>query len=440
MKNFTVAAFALLSIFLLASCGRQQQDTRATLQLKTNPDGAVVSVFGKELCTTPWTSKVPAGTYVFRFDKPNFKPYWEKVSLQPSSTKTVEIQLKPVCASIMITSVPSGIKVEYEGAAIGETPVTLKDVPAGQHSAILKRAGYVQKSIEWTIEDARPQLFKIEMSSNVGTLRIDSKPSGANLSIDGEPRGVTPFNDRIEQGQHKIRMEKEGFAIFEQLATVNRDKTANVTATMQVLPGTLKVSSTPTGATVFLGDRQCGSTPVEVKDLQPGQYKVILEKAGHDRITSDVSIRPGQRLEIDLSMDSNTGGIDLVANPPGVTVYIDGRMAGTTEVDPAQAGFSKIFSIRNLGAGPHTVMVAHKRAIPDKRSFEVTVKKGKIERMPVISLWIANATMKLRGGPTYTGRLISETDTEALFEPEPGIRQTFKKDEIVMLKRLKEQE
>jgi hypothetical protein len=436
-----LAAACVLACALLPSCAKPKPDNRAALQLKSSPEGATVTVFGQELGVTPWANKVPPGTYVFKFEKLNCKPLWEKVALQPGSSKTVEVRLEPVTAAVMIASVPSGVKVEFNGEQVGETPLVLKDVPIGQHSALLKRSGYVTKSVEWSVEDdARPKLLKVEMSSNVGALRVDSSPTGANLFIDGDPRGHTPFNDRLEQGQHKIRIEKDGYAVFEQLATVNRDKTTSVSATLQVLPGSLKITSSPSGATVFLGDKQFENTPTEIKDLAPGQYKIALEKAGHDRAVSDVTVRAGQKLEIDINLDSNTGGLDLVANPPGVSVYVDGRLVGATETDPNTPGFSKVFSVRNLSAGQHTVMIAHRRAIPDKKSLEVTVKKGKVERLPVITLWIANATMKIRGGPTYTGKLVSENENEVLFEPEPGIRQAFKRSEIIMLKPLKEQE
>lgn len=440
-KALAALSLAAMALCAMTACEKKAVDTRASVQVKSMPEGASVSVAGQDIGTTPVSLKIPAGTYVFKFDKLNCKTYWEKVTLQQNGIKVVEVQLQPVVASVMIKSVPSGMKVEYNGEQVGETPITLRDLPCGHHTAILKKQGYVQKSVEWDVEDARPKQLKVEMSSNVGTLRIDSNPTGANLSIDGEPRGHTPFNDRIEQGPHKIRVAKDGFAVFEQIATVNREKPTAVTATLQVLPGSLKVTSKPTGAIVYIGNKQYGNTPAEIKELQPGQYKVSVEKTGHDRTTSDVTIRPGQRLEIDLNMDSNTGGIDLVANPPGVSVYIDGRLAGSTEAETGgQPGFSKVFSVRNLSAGPHTVMIAHKRAIPDKRTMEVEIKKGKIERLPVATLWIANATMKIRGGPTYTGRLISETDTDVMFEPEPGIRQVFKREEIVMLKPLKDQE
>jgi hypothetical protein len=304
----------------------------------------------------------------------------------------------------------------------------------------LKGIGYTQREVSWTVENDTPKAIKVEMSSNVGTLKVDSTPTNANISIDGEPRGHTPFNDRLEQGQHKVRVEKEGYAIFEQLVTVNRDKTSATTAELQMLPGSIAVTSSPTGAAVFIGNRQYENTPTEIKNLQPGPYSIKIEKSGFDPATRDITLHPGQALEIELSLDSNTGGIDLIANPPGVTVYLDGKLVGTTEADPDQAGSSKLFCLRNLSMGDHTVTIAHKRAIPDRRSITVTIKKGRVERVPVVNMWIANTTLKLKSGQVFTGRLVSKTDEEILFEPEPGIRQTYKQSEVLSLKPLKEQE
>ncbi len=433
-----VAALAFLAA--LAACKERTEDVRATLQITSSPSGAAITIAGVDCGTTPFDKKIKPGTYLLKLTKQNCKPVWEKLVLAPKSTKSLDVQLQPMTAATMISSVPSGVKVEFNGEQIGETPLTLQGLQMGPHSVILKKLGYVQKEASWVNEDERPKSLKIEMSSNVGTLKIESTPSACNLFIDGEPRGHTPFSDRIEQGQHKVRIEKEGFSVFEQLVTVNREKVSSVAASLQMLPGSLAISSSPSGAAVFIGDKQYENTPTEVKGLQPGSYSIRLEKPGYDRATSEVTLRAGQRLEIDLSLDNNTGGIDLVANPPGVTVYVDGRMLGNTEPDPAQPSISKVFPVRNLGVGQHTIMVAHKRAVPDKKTIEVTIKKGKIERLPVLTMWIANATMKLRGGPTYTGRLIAETDTEVMFEPEPGIRQSYKKDEIVMLKLLKDHE
>jgi hypothetical protein len=76
--------------------------------------------------------------------------------------------------------------------------------------------------------------------------------------------------------------------------------------------------------------------------------------------------------------------------------------------------------------------------MPDKKTIEVEVKKGKIERLPVVTMWIANTTVKLRGGQVYTGRMVAETEEEILFEPEPGIRQTIKRSSIRSIIPLKE--
>ena len=68
-------------------------------------------------------------------------------------------------------------------------------------------------------------------------------------------------------------------------------------------------------------------------------------------------------MKVNLQLDSNLGGIDLVANPPGVTIYIDGVKKGVTE--PGEnPKFSKVFEVRGLRTGKHTVKMAHKRATP----------------------------------------------------------------------------
>ncbi len=434
-----IALTASAAGFALSGCAKQKVDNRASIKLTSAPDGASVFSGSQELGKTPFSMKAPPGVYILKFEKSGFKPSWEKLEAKPRETKNLDVELAPLTAAIMVKTVPSGAKVRYEGSELGETPLVIKDVPCGPHKATIEKTGYTAKTLEWNVENARPMLLKVELASNVGTLKIDSTPSGANLSIDGEPRGHTPFNERIEQGQHKVRVEKEGYAVYEQLVTVNRDKTTPLAPKLQLLPGSIKVTSTPSGASVYIGDKQYSNTPSTIKNLNPGTYKIVLEKAGYDKTSSEVTVRPGQNLEIEINLDSNTGGIDLIANPPGVSVYVDGRLAGVTEAESQKvANFSKVFPLRNLGVGTHTIMIAHRRAMPDKKTIEVEVKKGKIERLPVVTMWIANTTVKLRGGQVYTGRMVAETEEEILFEPEPGIRQTIKRSSIRSIIPLKE--
>lgn len=445
--NFFLPAFFTLFLLSTAACsdGKGKGGTaKGKISLLTDPEGASFHIVGidRDFGLTPKDGELPPGSYIFRFSKLNYKTEWRKVEITAGSHETLEVKLEPQTASVMLTTVPAGAEVIFQDRNIGITPCTIRNLPIGQYSASLKLPAYAAKEITWEVKNERPILIRTDLALNVGSLKVDSTPGNAQIFVNDVPKGNTPFNERLEQGQHKIRIQKDGYADFEQIVTVNRDKTTEVSALLEVLPSSLSILSEPSGAAVFVNGKQYNNTPTVLKSLSPGQYKVRIEKPGFDPAERDVTVTPGQEFEVSLNLDSNTGGIDLIANPPGITVYLDGKVVGVTERDPSHPGKSKLFQLRNLSAGKHTVMVAHKRALPPKRSLTLEIQKGQVERLPVLNMWIANTVLKLKNGKQYEGRLFNTADSgeEILFEPEPGIRQTYQRSEIISLTPLKETE
>ena len=432
MKNLiTILLSALTLSFSLCGCFDDKPvNNNAKLTINSTPSGATLIINGLEVGKTPASFEIVPGTHLIKLTKNGYMPAWETVVCPAKTAKTIEMTMSPVTAAIMLSSNPSGAKIEINGEVIGETPYTITDAKVGEYSAILKKPGMVPREIRWTVENSRPQSLQTDLSSNLGALKIESTPRGAKIFIDGEAHGTTPFDGKIEQGQHKLRIEKNGYDPHERIITVVREKPTSESIVLHILPGALSITSTPGGATVFLNDRQYENTPTEIKNLTPGNYKLRLEMPGHDPALRDVTINPGYKTEVAMQMDSNTGGVDIAANPAGVTVYLDGKLIGVTEPDPEHKGFSKIFSVRNLAMGDHTLTVAHKRAVPEKKSVTFKINKGQISRPALIELWIPNITIIMKNGASYTGRLHSQTDREVFFEPEPHIRQKFDKLDI----------
>jgi len=60
------------------------------------------------------------------------------------------------------------------------------------------------------------------LTEGLKTVRLNSMPSGAELSVDGEPRGRTPTTLPLAVGQHKIRIVKDEVAT-EQTINVTQD-------------------------------------------------------------------------------------------------------------------------------------------------------------------------------------------------------------------------
>lgn len=58
------------------------------------------------------------------------------------------------------------------------------------------------------------------MNGTTQKIGISSSPTGANVSVDNQPRGMTPlFVDLKRKDTHLVRMEKSGFDVFETAIT-----------------------------------------------------------------------------------------------------------------------------------------------------------------------------------------------------------------------------
>ncbi|OGV34419.1 MAG: hypothetical protein A2020_05090 [Lentisphaerae bacterium GWF2_45_14] len=436
--NLSILLMSALFI-LLSGCEKKKKVNYTTLTINSIPQGAVVSIDGKELSTTPVTVKITPGKHIIKAEKQEFLPKWTKVLCSPGATAAVEIPMDPITASTLIESTPQGAEVIIRGESVGETPLVLYNQSLGPRSAILKKIGAVNKEISWEITDDRPRYIKETLSSNLGNLIIRTEPSNATISIDGKPRGNTPFSAPIEEGNHSIKISMSGYSGHEQSILVLRDKTLTKNISLQLLPGSVTISSSPPGAFVYVNDKQYENTPCEIKDLKPGNYKLKIQRPGYDPSERDFSIRPGQKTTVSINLDSNTGRIQLVTCPAGISIYIDGKFLGKTEKGEHK-DVSKVFEVDNVSMGSHTLTLVHKLAKPNTKSFTLKINKGETKRLKNIRMWIADTELLLRDGKRYVGRLETENDQAVMFEIEPGVTQHYDKSEIKSMKTLEYKE
>lgn len=432
----------LAGILLTAFSGcreKKSPPTKFPVEITSAPNGAKVFVGERELGITPLTLKgAPPGTFRLKLERTGCLPEWAQLKVVDRAVK-LHVPLTPITADVLITSKPAEAQIEINGTVVGETPLVLKKQEFGAHSAMIKKLGFVTRKVNWEVKSGRPLLIYTSISTNVGILDITSDPTDAVVSINGQPSGATPLRKEVEQGKYRITVTREGYSTFEEEIIAKRHETVSLEAKLTRLPGGIKITSAPSGAAIFIGGKTMGSTPLTLDNLKPGKYAVKADKPGFDPSTQEIELVAGRVIPLHFDLGSNTGGIDLVANPPGVTIYLNGKIVGTSQPDE-DGKFAKVFNLRGLTAGVHTIAIAHKRAQPQQKTIKVTVKKGEIARPKKISMWIANAELRLKSGRRMVGYLSAETPLEVFFEPEPGVRQGFRRDEIESLEMLKDTE
>lgn len=429
---------AAAALALLPSCEKKapEPDTSdlGSISITSEPSGAEVSILGKVIGATPYETKpVPSAMYIVKFAMDGYEPAWLPVNVTPGRQVGAHVSLVPENATVIIDSNPTGAHVQMNGKEVGDTPVLLPDLALGSYSASVQMQGYTRRDISWKVQNGRPILINVPLMNNIGTLALDSTPEAAEIEIDGQSYGNTPFKDFFEQGQHKVRLAKNGYKPYEKIVTVNRDETTELNAQLEMLPGSLTIESEPTGAALFINGIDYGVTPYRRDVIDAGDYTVRLSKDGYDTLEQLVTVHPGEPMNRTFTLDSNLGSIVLSVNPPGMNVYLDGKFICRTEPEGKSRDVSKRVTIKNLSSGEHTVTVSNKHAKPDVQTITVKVGKGRTEQVSEIKAWLPDTTIVLKNGSKYTGRLTdkyTEDSKRFMFRHSAGITNEYNRGDV----------
>jgi archaellum component FlaG (FlaF/FlaG flagellin family) len=169
--------------------------------------------------------------------------------------------------------------------------------------------------------------FYVGRAPAFGTLIVDSTPPGMTVYIDGSYKGKTPVTVSVDEGTHYVTVYFENYTFYKEVY-VGRDQTVKVIATLPLAQ--LSLSSSPSGASVYLNGVYQGKTPLTL-NLSPGNYTVTFRKEGYREETRNITLSAGETRSVYVTLKPAQSSLKLRTDPSGVDVYIDGRYVGTTD-------------------------------------------------------------------------------------------------------------
>jgi serine/threonine-protein kinase len=157
---------------------------------------------------------------------------------------------------ILVRSTPAGARVVVDGREYGPTPVAVRDLAAGTHRVRVTHDGYATVERRVSISASRPaQSLTIPLQRSgaapevaestrpvttggverfVGTLVVDSRPTGAKVFLDGRAVGSTPLSMReVRAGEHAVRLEHDGYRRWSGSVRVVAAEQNRVTASLE---------------------------------------------------------------------------------------------------------------------------------------------------------------------------------------------------------------
>jgi TonB family protein len=141
-----------------------------------------------------------------------------------------------------------------------------------------------------------------------GSLRIESEPPGARVSVNGQGKGKTPVRIAdLPFGSYRVRVEQKGYEPQTREVSLSARAPGGELRFVLARPaapasGGADVVSTPSGASVSVDGRPVGTTPLKGLKLKAGTRRLQVSLDGHETWTGNVDVAAGEvgRVEVRL--------------------------------------------------------------------------------------------------------------------------------------------
>lgn len=276
------------------------------LQVRSELDEIEVLIDGEPAGTAPGLiTDIPRGSHVVEFRKHRYFPERREIEIEGlGRTQPVEVSLDPAWGQMEITSDPEGAEVLVDGNPVGETPLTTEVLETGTTLTVAKR-GYKTWEREVSVKAGTTRAHPlIEMVVADGTVEVHSSPAGANVSVGGEFRGITPV--RIELSplrEHRLELFLEGYRTAVRNVQTEPEGFSRLDLDLVPIIGQIELSVSPADAEVVINGRVVGSGS-RTLSLTAREHELTVRKPGYESQTRTITPRPEHAQSLDVSLQT----------------------------------------------------------------------------------------------------------------------------------------
>ena len=182
--------------------------------------------------------------------------------------------------------------------------------------------------------DDNSEVRTIEMTPAYSYLDIETVPGGAEVFVDGKSVGTSPVSlpDKMKRGSVSIRVQKEMYYTEEMTFDISGDALRH-TATVTLSPqfGTVECRCEDPEAELWIDNQKVGTGTWTGQLSSRSSHYLEARKKGHlSRSVNFDVVEGGTVTQTIGSPEPLYGSIEVLSEPSGAVVKVDGKQVGTT--------------------------------------------------------------------------------------------------------------
>jgi len=239
----------------------------------------------------------------------------------------------PEVVPVLITSNEDDAEIYLNGDLIGEIieGQFTKNLPIGKQLLEIKKYGFVTKSEDLDLSLGNNIIkMNLEAAEKV-PLTITSIPGNADVILNNEKVGVTPYNGKHFPWDYTLTIEKDLFYYDTSKFTLSSNENKkSLEVKLNPKSGLISVSTTPPMATVFIDDHVLGKTPLIDYRVISGSHTLRLELDSYQTIERNIIIQDGDEVQFTEEFIPNFSDVTIKClSTDNAVLTLNGEEIGT---------------------------------------------------------------------------------------------------------------
>jgi hypothetical protein len=426
-RIISISWIPLLLTCAVAMAKTEPQTPTCQLRIETDPPDAVVTCDGVSKGMSPATvTDVLPGDHIIAATRKGYRAAQKSITLAQGQTMVVKLALEQLMGLVLIHSEPPLADVRINGADRGKTPMLIIDLPLGKYRVQVSHPGYLPKEIDLAMADRTPVKINAVLTPDSASLVISTTPPGAKVLLNGLVKGTTPCTvSQIPVGENNVELNLEGYTPYKQTLKLVAGQKEEMNLELKPALCELTIVSIPAGARIYVENQFRGESPITIKDLAPGSYRVRAELKGCEPLARTVELAKSMTEEFRIVRDS--GVLELVTEPAGAVVLVDGQQVGITAPKGGEDDtVSEPLTIDPIAVGQHRIKLARKGYLDSTFKVDISKDKTTTRREMLKRNFIVDYEVRTKSGEAVQGILIEITPSgDIKLEIRPGIFSTI---------------
>ncbi len=319
---------------------------------------------------------VRPGQYTLVAQRAGFEVLRRPVTVTSASNQALEFTLEKLPGRLRI-EVPVAAQVTLDGKPAGRAPGEFK-LRAGKHVVGVAAPRHLpfQSEVDIAGED-RVQVLQAKLVPAWAVLEVLSEPSGAEVRIGDERRGVTPLKLELGAGSQRVTLRHAGYADWVSDVQIEANRPQTLGPVRLGLPDArLVVNSRPAGASLSVGGAYRGRTPVEIVVRPETPLPIVLARDGYESATSSVTLAPGEKRALDFALRAVLGEVTVQGTPSNAEVLAGGQVIGRLGQTFKLPSATQPIDVRATGYRTRRVEITPRPGLPQVIEVRLDPERG----------------------------------------------------------------